>query len=64
MTQDANTVTTATQATPAVPAAAPAKRDWGESFYPASLVMTIIACALLPAITLFGFLKYLITGDG
>ncbi|HLZ71816.1 MAG TPA: hypothetical protein VKV26_18085 [Dehalococcoidia bacterium] len=46
------------------PNPAPARRDWGESYYPISLVMTIIAGALLPAITLFGYLKYLITGHG
>ncbi|HZQ37904.1 MAG TPA: hypothetical protein VFD32_18385 [Dehalococcoidia bacterium] len=51
-------------AAPDTPGPTPVKRDWGESFYPVSLVMTIIACALLPAIALFGYLKYLITGDG
>ncbi len=64
MTAETTEPTTPNPITEEAPNAAPAKRDWGEWSYPISLVMLIVACALLPAISLFGYVKYLISGDG
>jgi hypothetical protein len=41
-----------------------APQDWGESFYPFSLIMLIITVSFLPAIALFGYVQYLISGNG